>query len=242
VADERQAGLARSYLFERLPAADLAPLAAVATTRVVERDEHVWRAGDRADELYVVLRGEVADCVLDGDGRLVVHTVHGPGMTLGEPGYFSAERDRSVSDIAVTKATLIRLDRRDLDPFLDRYPQLKDRALQGLAGTVRWAGSLMASMATRSLTDRIVLRLLERADTNPQRRGGHPATPPITQSTLAAMTGVSRENVNRALAALTAQGLVRRDGNRYVLLDDARLRREVARDWPVLGRRDRRMP
>lgn len=100
----------------------------------------------------------------------------------------------------------------------------------------------MASMATRSLTDRVALRLLELADTNPQRRGGHPATPPVTQSTLAAMTGVSRENVNRALAALTAQGLVRRDGNRYVLLADARLRRAVARDWPVQGRRDRRMP
>ena len=162
MTDERQAGLARSYLFERLPPADLAPLAAAATTRVVERDEHVWQAGDRADELYVVLRGEVADCVLDADGRLVVHTVHGPRMTLGEPGYFSAERDRSVSDIAVTKATLIRLDRRDLDPFLNRHPQLKDRALQGLAGTVRWAGSVMASMATRSLTDRIVLRSARR--------------------------------------------------------------------------------
>jgi CRP/FNR family transcriptional regulator, cyclic AMP receptor protein len=240
MADERQAGLARSYLFERLPAADLAPLAAAATTRVVERDEHVWRAGDRADELYVVLRGEVADCVLDADGRLVVHTIHGPGMTLGEPGYFSAERDRSVSSVALVRATLIRVDRRDLDPFLERHPPLKDRALQGLAGTVRWAGSMMASLATRSLSDRVVLRLLELADANPQRRGGHPATPPITQATLAAMTGVSRENVNRALAALATAGLVRRDGNRYVLLDDARLRREVARDWPVFARRDRR--
>jgi CRP-like cAMP-binding protein len=240
VADERQAGLARSYLFERLPAADLAPLAAVATTRVVERDEHVWQAGDRAEELYVVLRGEVADCVLDAEGRLVVHTIHGPGMTLGEPAYFSAERDRSVSSIALTRATLVRVDRRDLDPFLERHPQLKDRALQGLAGTVRWAGSMMASLTTRSLTDRVVLRLLELADANPQRRGGHPATPPITQSTLAAMTGVSRENVNRVLAALAVQGLVRRDGNRYVLLDEVRLRREVARDWPVFARRDRR--
>lgn len=242
MADERYTGLARSYLFERLPPADLAPLAAVATTRTVGRDEHVWHAGDRADELYVVLRGEVADGVLDADGRQVVHTIHGPGMTFGEPGYFSVERDRSVSSVAITQATLIRLDRRDLDPFLDRHHHLKDRALQGLAGTVRWAGSVMASLATRSLTDRIVLRLLELADANPQRFACHPATPPVTQSTLAAMTGVSRENVNRSLAALTAQGLIRRDGNRYVLLDDARMRREVARDWPVLARRDRRSP
>ena len=52
--------------------------------------------------------------------------------------------------------------------------------------------------------------------------------------------GVSRENVNRALAVLTAGGAIRREGNRYVLVDEARLRREVAGDWPVLARRDRR--
>ena len=34
--------------------------------------------------------------------------------------------------------------------------------------------------------------------------------PEISQSTLAAMTGVSRENVNRALAVLTAEGAIRR--------------------------------
>jgi CRP-like cAMP-binding protein len=143
-----------------------------------------------------------------------VHTVHGPGMTVGEPGYFSAERDRSVANMAVVPATLIRLDRRDLAPFMDRYPRVKDRALEGLAGTVRWAGSVMASLATRSLTDRIVLRLLELAGTTPQRRPGLAVTPEISQSTLAAMTGVSRENVNRALAALMAEGAIRREGSR----------------------------
>ena len=50
---------------------------------------------------------------------------------------------------------------------------------------------------------------------------------------------MSRENVNRALAVLTAGGAIRREGNRYVLVDEARLRREVAGDWPVLARRDR---
>jgi CRP-like cAMP-binding protein len=239
-ADERLVGLSRSYLFDGLALDELRPLAAVAATRELVRGEYVWHAGDHAGELYVVLRGEVQDFVLDADGRQVVHTVHGPGMTVGEPGYFSAERDRSVANMAVVPATLIRLDRRDLAPFMNRHPQVKDRALEGLAGTVRWAGSVMASLATRSLIDRVVLRLLELADTNQQRRTGLAVTPEISQSTLAAMTGVSRENVNRALAMLTAEGAIRRDGSRYVLIDEARLRREVSRDWPVLTPRDRR--
>jgi Cyclic nucleotide-binding domain len=79
-ADERLAGLSRSYLFEGLTLEELRPLAAVATTRELVRGEYVWHAGDHAAELYVVLRGEVQDFVLDADGRQVVHTVPGQGQ------------------------------------------------------------------------------------------------------------------------------------------------------------------
>jgi CRP-like cAMP-binding protein len=74
----------------------------VATTRELVRGGYLWHAGDHA-ELYVVLRGEVQDFVLDADGRQVVDTVRDPGMTVGEPGYFSAERDRSVANMAVVR-------------------------------------------------------------------------------------------------------------------------------------------
>jgi CRP/FNR family transcriptional regulator len=239
--DEIEAGLARSYLFIGLTSAELAPLVATATSRHVVRGESVWQAGDRADELYIVYRGEIKACVLSADGDEVVHVLHGPGMTIGEPGFFSVERDRSVANVAVTPAVLIRLDRRDLEPFLHQHPRVVFRALEGMAATVRWAGSVMASLGTRPLTERLVLRLLELADSVRDQEPGAPATPAVSQSTLAGMTGVSREHVNRALATLMAEGAIRREGSRYVLLDEERLRRHVARDWPVLSRLDRRV-
>ena len=55
------------------------------------------------------------------------------------------------------------------------------------------------------------------------------------------MIGVSRENVNRALAALALDGSVRLENGRYVLIDEERLRREVAQGWPLAARRDRRV-
>ena len=54
------------------------------------------------------------------------------------------------------------------------------------------------------------------------------------------MVGVSRENVNRALSALTAQGSIRQENGQYVLVDEQRLRLELARDWPLAARRDHR--
>jgi CRP/FNR family cyclic AMP-dependent transcriptional regulator len=237
---DRLAGLRRSYLFEDLTIEQIAPLAATATTRALVRGERLCHLGDPADEIWVVLSGEVKDSVVDAEGYEVIHFVHGPGMTLGEPGFFAVERTRIVEVIAVEPSTVIRLDRRDLVPFMAKHPQVKDRVLEALASNTRWQSTMIASAARRPLNDRLILRLLELAESSPDRRSSGAITPKISQSTLAAMVGVSRENVNRALAALTADGSIRQEGGRYVLVEEERLRREVARDWPLAGRRDRR--
>jgi CRP-like cAMP-binding protein len=233
-------GLARSYLFEGLTQADLAPLAATATTRALVRGEYACRLGDPADDLSVVLSGELKTSVVDADGNEVIHRVHGPGMTLGEPGFFSVERTRIVDVIAVAPSVVIRSDRRDLTPFIAAHPTIKDRALEGLASNTRWQTTMISALLSRSLPDRLLFLLLDLVDSSPDRRNGMPATPKISQSTLAAMLGVSRENVNRALSALAAEGSIRREAGRYVLVEEARLRRELARDWPLARRRDQR--
>ena len=233
-------GLSRSYLFEDLDRDDLAPLAAAATTRRLVRGEFVWRLGDAADEICVVLEGEVKDSVVDLDGNEVVYFVHGPGMTFGEPGFFAVDHHRIVEVVAVSPTLLISLHRRELVPFMAVHPSVKDRALEGLAAATRWQSTMITLTLRRSLADRIGLRLLELVDSRPRRVDGLLATPRISQSTLAAMIGVSRENVNRALAALAADGMVRHQDGRYVLLDEPGLRARVGRDGPMAQRRDRR--
>ncbi len=234
-------GLSRSYLFEDLTPAQIAPLAEVATTRRLVRGEYAWRVGDPADEIAVVLAGEVKDCVVDADGNEVTHFVHGPGMTFGEPGFFAVDKQRIVSVVALAPTVLVCLSRRDLVPFMRSHPTISERALEGLASNTRWQTMLIASLFSRSLADRVALRLLELVDSGPVREDGLPSTPRISQSTLAAMIGVSRENVNRALAGLVAEGFIRQDKGQYILLDEAGLRGRIARDWPIAARRDRRL-
>ena len=238
--DEVSRGLLRSYLFEGMTAEQIEPLAGVALARRLVRGEYVWHAGDPADELYVVLSGEVKDCIVDIDGNEVIHFVHGPGMTFGEPGFFAQERYRILDSVAMTPVTLIRLARSDLWPFLEQHGAVKDRVLEALASDLRFQTNLISSLLTRPLAQRLVLRLLELIDSSPERQSGRPVTPKITQSALAAMIGVTRENVNRALAALALDGSIRLEGCRYVLVDEERLRREVAQGWPLGLCRDRR--
>jgi CRP/FNR family cyclic AMP-dependent transcriptional regulator len=239
--DDRIAGLARSYLFTGVPIEQLSPLAGVATTRRLDRGEVLVRVGDWADELYVVLAGEVKDTVVDEDGNEVVHFLHGPGMTLGEPGFFAADHRRIVEVVATAPTVVIRLDRRDLVPFMVQHPWVKDRVLEKLASNQRWQTSLISSLARKPLPDRLILRLLELVDSNATREDGLAVTPKVSQATLAAMVGVSRENLNRAMAALVAGGLIRQEKGCYVLLDEMRLRRQVVQGvGPMAQRRDRR--
>jgi CRP-like cAMP-binding protein len=240
VAYDVPGGLRRSYLFEGLDTKALESLADVVTTRQLVRGENLIRVGDPADEIFVILSGELKDCVVGADGIEVVHFLHGPGMTLGEAGFFAVDRHRLLEVIAVAPSVVIRLGRREFEPFMSRYPSIKDRVLEKLASNTRWQTTMISALMSRSLTDRLVLRLLELVDSSPDRVAGRPVTPKISQSTLAAMVGVSRENVNRALSALAAAGVIRQEGGRYVLLDEVQLRRELARDWPLAWRRDQR--
>lgn len=235
------AGLSRSYLFEGMTSDQIEPLAAVTKARELVRGEHLCQVGDPADEVFVIMSGEVKSYVVDADGVEIIHSLHGPGMTFGEPGFFAAERVRIVAVVAVQPSTVLRLNRLALAPFLEQHTVVKDRVLERLASNSRWQTLVISSLATRPLTERLLLRLLELVDSSPEPSAGQAATPKISQSTLAAMIGVSRENVNRALAVLISDGAIRQEDGRYVLVDEERLRRRVASDWPLTARRDRRI-
>lgn len=237
---DRVAVLLSTYLFEDLSPAELEPLARSTTLRRLARGEYLMHVGDPADEVYLVASGQLKDSIVTEEGDEVVHMFFGAGMLIGEAGYFAGERNRVMAVVAVERTTVLVLHRDHLDPFLQRQPRVVMRALEGLASVARRQTRLIAALSRRTLQERLLLRLVELAETNALGGDGVGITPKISQATLAAMVGVSRENVNRALAALAADGTIRIDGGSYVLPDLERLREEIANGLPVLDPRNRR--
>lgn len=239
---DRVSLLLGTYLFEDLSPAEIEPLARSATLRRASRGEFLHHVGDPADELYVVASGQLKDSIVTEDGDEVVHTFYGAGMLIGEPGYFATERNRVMAVVAVEPTEVLVLPRERLEPFLLRHPQAIRRALEGLAFVARGQTRMIAALSRRPLKERLLLRLVELADTNPQgMNAGAGVTPKISQATLAAMVGVSRENVNRALSALAADGTIRIEAGGYVLPELERLREEISDGLPVLDARNRRL-
>jgi len=236
---DRVSVLLDTYLFADLSPAELEPLARAATVRRAVRGEHIFHVGDPADEIVVVAAGELKDAVYTEDGDEVVHSLFGHGMVFGEAGFFAPERNRVMAMIALEPCTLLVLERDVLSPFLGRHPQVMLRAMEGLSSVARSQTAVIAALARRPLPERLLLCLLDLVETNAQTDDAG-VTPRVSQATLAAMVGASRENVNRALGALAAEGTVRLEAGRYVIDDPDAVRGEVSRGWPLLEKRNRR--
>lgn len=210
-----------TYLFADLAPAAIGPLAARVTSRRYRRGEYVVHAGEPSVALYVVARGLVKEVVTTPDGAELVSELYRAGDVFGEPGLFSRDRARLVSVVAIEPSDVAALEREVLIQFLQRHPQAMLRMLQGLAESVRAVVQEMTNIAYRPIRERLALQLLELADLAP----APPPTITISQNTLAGMIAASRENVNRALADLAADGYIQIDGRSLTITDRPGLHR-----------------
>lgn len=86
-----------------------------------EPGERIIRAGDEADALYLISKGEVEVTV---DGRRV--STRGAGEFFGEMALLSGDR-RSADVTALDYSRFARLSGRDFRRFLQRYPEIKSQ-------------------------------------------------------------------------------------------------------------------
>lgn len=217
-----RAALWRSTLFAELPGAALDHASRAFKVLEYTRGAHVWREGDDADWLYVLVSGRVRVYRLSEDGEEVVATIYVAGDHFGEFGVF-AEGPRITSAQVTEPTVCLAIGREALLELLERTPLLMRRMLRSLSRTSREQLEDFAAIALRDIRGRVATKLLELA-----QRHGEPSaagiriTMRLSQTDLARMIGASRANVNRALVALAAGGIVRhRRGSFTILRPDA---------------------
>jgi hypothetical protein len=87
-------------------------------------------AGERADEIFVVLDGELQSWV-DRDGRRIELNQHRRGDILGEVGLVRGERSANVTSESPSR--LLRLDPKNLSRLERRYPRIAARLHRNLS-------------------------------------------------------------------------------------------------------------
>ena len=222
------------HRLEQIPffAAFPRPALQVIADRAVERrfgiGDIIFRAGDSAAGLMVVLEGKVRVIRQAGMRSQVVH-VERVGGTLGEVPIF-AGGGYPATAVAAEPTVCAVIAREALVAAVKSKPEAAFVLLERLARRVRELVDRLDRTALRPVSARLAEFLMARADA---RRRAVIAIG-MTQQQLAEELGTVREVVVRELHALRTAGLVRPlGGGRFEIVDATALRARAGDDSPT---------
>ena len=127
--------LAGLPLFKALDATTLARLAAATTRLTLKRGETLFRKGDPASGMYVVVYGEIKLIATTPARGPRLAGIVGPGHSFGEPVMF-LERPAVVDAQAASDALLLHLPKAAVFEEIERNPKFARRMIAGLSQRV----------------------------------------------------------------------------------------------------------
>ncbi|WP_068115628.1 Crp/Fnr family transcriptional regulator [Tropicimonas marinistellae] len=226
--DDDERGGSISPLLSTLSEDERARLAKRGQRRRFASGEVIFLRGDPGDVLYVIEAGRVEISVTSLSGRRSVLNHMGPGEVFGEIAMFDGQ-DRSTDARAAGDVTLLALHRAEVRGFLMDHPDATMALIADLCRKVRNASDMFEVQAEVDARKRLARCLLRIAEKWGASDGDGPMRIDLglSQSDIGEFSGLARENVNRNLKALAADGVLRLDG-KVIEIPDLETLAEVA--------------
>ncbi|EPR77137.1 transcriptional regulator, Crp/Fnr family [Leifsonia rubra CMS 76R] len=217
--------LAQISLFSELSESELDGIDHRMTALSYAAGDHLYRAGDSADYLYVVAAGQVKTLQPALNGQDSIVDMLGPGDLLGGLSVLSQQVYGVTAEALVTTCAL-RIDTVAFREVLLEHPQVALRALDEVTALLQDARSDTSQRATSTVAQRVATTLLQLAEKFGQHGVSGDGTLlqlPLSRADLAAMTGSTPESVSRAMSRLRNDGIID-SGRRWTsILDRAKL-------------------
>jgi CRP/FNR family transcriptional regulator, cyclic AMP receptor protein len=221
--------LRKNQLFRDLQDAELNEIVGFAKQRRYEPGDRIFARGGKGDCFFVILDGQVAVQTESPNAKVMFLNILSEGEIFGEIAMLDG-KERTASVSAQTPCMLLKIDRKNFIPFLERNPPLCIRLMAVLCERIRWTSSIIEDTVFLPLSRRLAKRLLLLANQY-GRKGpdGIRITTFISQEELSQMLGVSREIVNKTLKTFMAAGAISyRTG--YIIVHDPDYLDRLARE------------
>jgi CRP-like cAMP-binding protein len=196
----------------------------------------IQRAGSASDGLYILLAGRVHVLHHDSDGHEFIAAIVRVHDFFGELGLFGS--GECIASICAWEACDVLYIPRDVVlECLETNAQAAMCMLRKVGARLDVCHRKLAELALTSVGERVAGVLLE--NTSEAENG---AVLPFGSEQLARLVGASREMISRVVRVLIAEGVVRRQKrklivvNREALLQSARGSRKLTSREPVTGR------
>lgn len=216
-----------THLFSLLPEAMSSALFAKARHMRLAADEVLFLAGAPGDGCYRIDEGLLKVSVISPAGGERILAIMGPGAVVGELSLIDGfPRSASVAAIRATELSFI--GRREFETFAAAHPEIYQHITRLLATRLRDTNEVVAAESFLPLKGRVARALMDLAEAFGQDVGSGRILirQKISQSDVAAMAGIARENVNRILNEWKRNKLVTRVSGYYCLEDRDLLAKE----------------
>lgn len=197
------------------------------TERDYRKDEIVRHQGRPVDELFVVKSGWLTSFSLLQDGRRQLLRLFFPGdiVDLSEIALEKTQHDIK----CVTNAVLCPFPKSAMDLVFSTSPRLTALLF---SMTVRENSTLLdriRAIGRFSAYERLCYLILELSErlyhVTGNRLDGEGFRLPLTQMDIADLLGLTNVYVSKTMSRIEKDGLIRRDGNRVVLLQTVKMQR-----------------
>lgn len=180
----------------------------------------LFHAGDEGDGCYFLRDGAVKASVIAKDGQERLLAVLGPASLIGELSLIDSS-PRSATITALKPSCLLHLSGAAFYRVADANPLIYRAALRILARRLRETNDLTLAQGTVPVVGRVARAFLALAEGlgHERRDGGILLADRITQTDIAGLAGVARENASRAINDLLREGVLTREGHHYVIAD-----------------------
>jgi CRP/FNR family transcriptional regulator, cyclic AMP receptor protein len=193
----------------------------------LDAGQTLFLVGDPGDGCYWVDEGLLKVHVISPSGRDRILAVLGAGTIVGELSMFDgAPRSASVSAIRVSKLSFV--SRATFNEALHAHPEIYRELAIILARRLRDIDDAIAATSFLSVKGRAARALLALADGFGQDAGQGRIVihQKVTQSDIAAMAGIVRENFSRAMHDWVDRSLVSRIAGYYCVENKTALEHE----------------
>ena len=207
-----EALLARTDFFADAPPALLRDLAASGAELPLIRGDVLFREGDVADMLYLVVSGRVSIVIENSvDHRETVIALMDAGDLFGEMALIDGGT-RSAMAKVLEPSVVLAIPYEPVQGAFRSDPNLLWSVTRMLATRLRAVDEALADSVFLDVMGRTAKRLLDLSEGNDQ------FVLPVTQEELAGWVGASRERVNKAIAAFIRLGWLEQRDRHYTIL------------------------
>lgn len=206
-------------LFRGIPEEQLAQLCEFITRKQFPANAPLMLAEQMGEVVYFILAGTVKIHIEQADGSEVIISILGRGEIVGELSALGLT-SRSASVVTLEASTLLWLDRTTFQRCLLTMPLLTYNLASILATRLRHANDKIQALATQAVETRLARQLLHFAEQygQPQANGDVQIQLRLTQGDLGAMTGCSREHVNKIIVSYKERGYLSVDRHYHFTL------------------------